>query len=72
MGGAEKNLVDVVLNLNPEEFTPYVLALKGGELHQQACHGRLKVEVNNLQTLLSLDALKKGRALYRFLKKTKN
>jgi glycosyltransferase involved in cell wall biosynthesis len=71
MGGAEKNLVDILLNINRKEFSPGVLALVGGELTDWLTEKGIKVEVNNLHKIISLDALKKGRLLYNFLKKEK-
>ena len=34
-GGAEKNLCDIVLNIDKHKFMPYVLAFKGGELTEE-------------------------------------
>lgn len=70
MGGAEKNLCDIVLNIDRYKFTPYVLAFKGGELTNKLKAKGIHVQVNGITKLISLSALKKGKELYHFLKKT--
>ena len=69
LGGAEKNLMDLVLNINREKFLPCVLAFIGGELTDRLAREGILVEVNGLRKLLSLGAIKKARVLYRFLRK---
>ena len=71
LGGAEKNLTDIVLNINREEFYPSVLAFIGGELTDRLVKEGIMVEVNGLRKLVSLDAIKKGRGLYQLLQKEK-
>lgn len=71
MGGAEKNLCDLVTNLDRDRFFPYVLAFTGGQLTEQLARAGVPVIVNNVTKILSLDALRKGVLFYRFLKKEK-
>lgn len=68
-GGAEKNLCDLVQNIDKKEFTPYVLSLKGGELASELKEKGFYSEVLNLNSVLGLDALKKGICLYRLIQK---
>jgi glycosyltransferase involved in cell wall biosynthesis len=70
-GGAEKNLCDIVLNIDKHKFMPYVLAFKGGELTEELETRGINVQVNGVSKLISYNALKKGKDLYYFLKKVK-
>jgi len=67
-GGAEKNLCDIIVNMNPSQFTPYVLALKGGYLTQKLSKSGFHVQINGLQKIFSKDAWVAGKKLYSFLK----
>ncbi len=67
-GGAEKNLCDLVENIDKKRFTPYVISLVGGELANDLKEKGYYSETFNLHSVLSLDALKKGARLYRFLR----
>ncbi len=70
MGGAEKNLVDIVTNLNRQQFTPFVLVFKGGELTAYLQkEERAVVSTNGITRLISFYAIKKGIEYFRFLKK---
>ncbi len=68
MGGAEKNLCDIVLHLNRDEFTPFVLAFKGGELTVMLAGQNIAVMENGIQQLFSIDTLKKGYSLWKFIR----
>ncbi len=69
MGGAEKNLCEVVLHLNKDDFIPFVLAFKGGHLTRYLADKKIPVQVNGLSKLFSLHTLSKGFDLYRFIRK---
>jgi len=69
MGGAEKNLCEVVLHLNKDEFTPFVLAFKGGELTQYLADQEINVHENGIKKLFSLHTIMKAFDLYRFIRK---
>lgn len=71
MGGAEKNLYDIVHNIDRSKFFPYVLAFRGGELTTSLLRHGIPVETNGVSKLLTGYALKKGLELYRFLKREK-
>lgn len=69
MGGAEKNLCDLVTHLDRDRFTPYILAFKGGHITGQLADAGLPVSINNMTKLISVDAVRNGVELFRFLKR---
>jgi len=71
MGGAEKNLCDLVLHLDKDKFTPSVLAFKGGYLTKFLLENKIAVTENGIRKLFSLHTLFKAFALWRFLRKEK-
>jgi glycosyltransferase involved in cell wall biosynthesis len=71
MGGAEKNLCDIVLNLNREKFEPCVLAFKGGHCTETLAARGVPVQENGVGKLFSLSALRQVFALRRFLRQEK-
>lgn len=68
LGGAEKNLRDVLLNLDRKKFKPYVIAFKGGFLTHFISTQGIPVEVYNIGKLLSLHTLIKSIALFKFIR----
>lgn len=68
MGGAERNLYDIACNIDKERFIPYVLCLKGGELSDELRSKGIYTRVIGLKKILSMDGLKKGVGLFRFIK----
>ncbi len=71
MGGAEKNLCDIVLHLNRDKFIPYVLAFKGGVLTKFLSEKKVAVEENGVGRLFSIHALFKAFTLWRFVRNEK-
>lgn len=69
MGGAEKNLCEVVLHLNKNEFTPFVLAFKGGFLTRMLADQQVRVRENGIQKLFSLHAMLQAFALWKFIRR---
>lgn len=68
LGGAEKNLRDVLLNLDKKKFKPYVIAFKGGFLSHFISTQGIHVEVYNIGKLLSLHTILKSIALFKFIR----
>ncbi len=71
MGGAEKNLCDVVLNIDRKRFQPFVLAFVGGEVSRSLSEKGIPVEVNGVSKLLSGEAAAKGKKFMRFLRRNR-
>ena len=71
MGGAEKNIYDIVLNIDRARFTPYVFCLKGGELVDDIRRKGIDSRIIDLDKIISLEGVRKGAGLYKFLKSEK-
>lgn len=69
MGGAEKNLCEVVLHLNKNEFVPFVLAFKGGYLTKFLATEKIAVRENGIRKLFSAHTLLKAFDLLHFIRK---
>ncbi len=69
MGGAEKNIYDIVGHLDRTRFTPYVLCLKGGDLIDDLNSKGIHSEVIGLDKIVSLKGIRKGFWLYKFIKR---
>jgi len=68
MGGAEKNLCEIVLHLDRKKYTPHVLAFKGGELSQYLSDKGIDASENHIQKLISFHTFRKGVELCRFIR----
>lgn len=68
LGGSENNILALVKNLPGTTFTPYVLALQGGELLQQIKGMGVYAGEVGLQFILSREGLVKGYKFLRFLR----
>lgn len=71
MGGAEKNVYDIALNIDKSRFTPYVFCLKGGELVDDIRRKGVESRIIDLDKIISIEGVRKGAGLYRFLKSEK-
>lgn len=71
MGGAEKNLFDILSNIDKEKFSPHLMVFHGGELSDKIKQEGIPVRVNNLTKIFSFQAIKKGIELYTYLKNYK-
>ena len=69
LGGAEKNLCDIVLNLNRKRFTPYVVVFKGGDVSSYLAERGIAVIENGVTKLISLHSLVKAWELYRLFRR---
>ncbi len=71
LAGAERNLHEIVKNINKEEFTPYVVALKEGD--ELATIEKLGIYAKslNITKIYNLKGIKKLIALIRFIKDNK-
>ncbi len=70
-GGAEKNVYELARKLDPKKFIPYVVGLKGKELIEDLKSNGIYADVVGVEKILSLNAVKKGWELFKFLKKEK-
>jgi glycosyltransferase involved in cell wall biosynthesis len=70
MGGAEKNLFDVVSNLDQEQFHSYVVAFKGGDVLNHLKAKGFNVYEYGITKLVSLLSLRKAWELRCFIKQT--
>ena len=68
MGGAERNLYDIVTNIDRERFVPYIFCLKGGELVGEVTGRGIFARELQLEKIFSLDAARKGIDLFRFIR----
>lgn len=68
-GGAERNLYDILCNIDKERFVPYVICLRGGELAEEIKSKGIHVETINLEKIMSTDAFKKGFKLFNFIRR---
>ena len=68
LGGSENNILALVKNLPGTTFTPYVLALQGGELLQQVKGMGVYAGEVGLKSILSREGLVKGYKFLRFLR----
>jgi glycosyltransferase involved in cell wall biosynthesis len=68
IGGAEKNLCEIVLNLNKDKFTPIVLAFKGGYLTKFLAGKKIAVSENGIKKLISWNTLINAIDLWRFIR----
>jgi len=68
MGGAERNLYDIVTNIDRERFVPYIFCLKGGELVGEVTVRGIFARELQLEKIFSLDAARKGIDLFRFIR----
>lgn len=68
-GGAEKNLFDIICNLDKEKFAPYLWCLTGGEMAEEIKKKGVPAEVVDLKKILSGEGVRKGIRLYKFIKK---
>lgn len=69
MGGAERNLYDIVTNIDRERFAPYIFCLKGGELVGEVTARGVFARELQMEKIFSLDAVRKGIDLFRFIRK---
>lgn len=69
MGGAERNIYDIVCNIDKNQFTPYVFCLKGGELVEEIKSKGIYAKIMDLEKIFSIKGLKKGIDLFRFIRK---
>lgn len=69
MGGAERNIYDIVCNIDKNRFTPYVFCLKGGELVEEIKSKGINAKIIDLEKIFSIQGLKKGIDLFRFIRK---
>lgn len=70
-GGAEKNLFNILLNIDKKKFSPHLCVFQGGELTDKIRQKKIPVFVNNLKKLFSLYAVSKGIELFTYIKKNK-
>src|SRR5438105_2074326 len=68
LGGAEKNVLDLVRRLDKERFLPFVVALQGGPLADELAEEGVPVLDMNIRKLASWRALGLGLRLVRFLR----
>jgi len=68
MGGAEKNIYDIVGNIHKERFTMYVTCLKGGELIEDLKSKGISASIIGLDKIFSIKAFIKGVELFRFIR----
>ena len=68
MGGAEKNLFDIVDNLDKDHFQSIVIAFKGGEVLDRLKNKGFEVYENGVTKLASKEAVRKAFELKRFVK----
>jgi glycosyltransferase involved in cell wall biosynthesis len=71
LGGAEKNLTQIVLGLNPDKYNTIICCLKGGRVYEELKEKDINVINLNLQKIYTFDALLKGIKLIRIIKKNK-
>lgn len=69
MAGSEKNLFEIVLNLDKSKWTPYVWTLIGGPLSEEMKRHGVEVEVRKVGKVFSIECLKLGWELIRFIRK---
>ena len=71
MGGAERNLYELAKNIDKKKFKPYVWVLEGGPLVDSLIRMGVDARVINLKKVLSLEGIRKGIDLVRFLRREK-
>lgn len=69
MGGAEKNFVTLVHQMDRRRFEPIVAVLQGGDLVEDLRRDGLTVLDFSLQKICSLEGLRKGLQLARFIRR---
>ena len=71
LGGAEKNLTQIVFGLNPDKYNTIICCLKGGRVYEELKQKNINVINLNLQKIYTFDALLKGIKLIRIIKRNK-
>lgn len=71
MGGAERNIYNIVCNINKMHFIPYIFCLQGGELVAKLNSKGIYAKTIGLSKIFSIEAVRKGVELYKFIKKEK-
>ncbi len=69
MGGAEKNLYELVQHIDKRKFTPYVVCLKGGKLALMTQKIGVWIKNLDLKRIYGLRALKEGINLFKLIKR---
>jgi glycosyltransferase involved in cell wall biosynthesis/peptidoglycan/xylan/chitin deacetylase (PgdA/CDA1 family) len=69
MGGSEKNIFDTIRSLDRNKYIPYVFALQGGEMVEKSNALGIYAKTIGLGKIFSLNAMRKGIRLFRFLRK---
>lgn len=69
MGGAERNICDIVCNIHHERVIPYVFCLKGGELVEELKSKGIYTKIIELEKIFSIEAVRKGIDLYNFIRR---
>jgi glycosyltransferase involved in cell wall biosynthesis/peptidoglycan/xylan/chitin deacetylase (PgdA/CDA1 family) len=67
--GSERNLFDIVTNLNRERFEPIVVCMRGGSMVVQLRERGIEVMDIGLRRIYTPAALRKAFALYRFIRR---
>lgn len=68
LGGSEKNICDLTINLRRDIFQPYVLALKGGAVLDDIRARGVHAEEIGITSVVSIGSLVKALKLMRFLR----
>lgn len=68
MGGSERNIYDIVGNIDRERFIPYLVCLQGGELVEEIKSKGICTKIITLKKIFSIEAVRKGIDLYKFIR----